>query len=199
MITNYYKQMKISSGFAEDRGSYLHSGLDYVGDKKTAVVAMYDSIFIVEKFNEKYFGKELVLATNAKFFGGANDVFYHSYCHLGWSPKITNGDFFKNGQTIAFMGNSGGCYTKHSRDGWLQNQYRKITKEEQEDENCNYGVHLHFYVYQDCKYGKETKLLKDLMKRNLVSKNTVCSTHFWQWGKLIIAPRIIDAYYKLMR
>jgi hypothetical protein len=152
---------------------------------------------VVQKkiYDKKYFGTQCLLCSNPKFAGGVDEKLYHSYCHLH-EITVNEGGFIEAGKVIGKMGNSGGCYTGYDSKGNYTGIYRPVTKSEQDDKHCNYGVHLHLWFYQDCAPGKQTKLLKQIKSMKIISSFSLGDTHFYQWSKLIIAPRVIFSYFK---
>lgn len=189
---NYYKDMYVSSGFAEDRGAYLHSGIDGVSKKGTEIKILFDGILEPMSLFLSY-GIYRVCKTNPKYVGGVNEVFFHSYCHLYEAYPYRYNLFLPAGTVIGTMGNSGKCYTRDI-NGW-----RLLTIEEKNDAHYQAGTHLHFSCFQFAKSGQVTKLLKDLKYKKLIKNYNPGNTHFWQWGKLFIAPRIMMSYFKILQ
>lgn len=194
---NFYKNKIISSGFGVDRGLYKHSGIDIVGTKNDYVTNVIDGVVSEIIYDQNYFGTQCIVYSNLQFAGGIDEIIFHSYCHLD-DALARSSDFVRVGTYLGKMGNTGGCYTKYDSAGNLSNSYRLVTREEQEDKNCNFGVHLHLWFYQKCAPGKSTKLLKELTKLKIISQYTLGDTHFYQWNKLIFAPRVISSYFKYL-
>ena len=192
---DHYKNKRISSGFGIDRGSYKHSGIDYPGTKKEDVYNQIDGIVENIIYDEKYFGTQCIMYSNPKFAGDVNDKLYHSYCHLS-EVDVKEGQFLESGKIIGKMGNSGDSFTVYDSKGKLTDFYRPITDKEKENKKCNFGVHLHLWFFQICKKGKTTPLFRKLKSLKIISKDTIGDTHFYQWGKLIFAPRVIYKYFK---
>lgn len=195
-LVNLYAGKTIISDFAEDRGKYIHSGVDYVGTKQDDVFVVIDGVIEEIGYEEDYFGRQCIIKSNPKYAGGVDDILFHSYCHLH-NVIPGEGEFVKWGAVLGKMGNSGGCYTGYDAQGKYTGKYRKVTKEEQNKAGCNYGVHLHLYFYQWCKKGDSTPLLDELQKLGLLD-NSPGKTYFYQWGQLMIAPDVIDRYFKLL-
>lgn len=194
---DFYKERRVSSGFGEDRGRYKHSGIDYPGTKKEDIFNQINGKVFKILHEKDYFGTQCIVYSNPKFAGGVNDKLYHSYCHL-YKVSVKEDQFVEAGSILGKMGNSGGSYTSFDKKGKYTAICRKVTKEEQEDKNCNFGVHLHLWFYQDCKPGKTTPLFNKLKGLNIISKQSLGDTHFYQWSKLIIAPRVIYKYFKIL-
>jgi hypothetical protein len=192
---DYYKELVVTSGFGVDRGSYKHEGVDYHGTKKDDVKNQIAGVVCEITLDDKYYGNHCIIKSNPKYLKGVDELFYHSYCHLFKIDAELN-KFVNFGEIVGRMGNSGNCYTKFNEKGKLSDSYRHVTTEEQKDEICNYGVHLHLWFYQKCKAGEKTKLLTDLKKKSIITDKAIGDTHFYQWGKIIYAPRVIYSYFQ---
>lgn len=199
-IEDWYKNYRPLSGFAEDRGNYKHAGIDPSDEKGTTIKCLLDSVLDYVEVENKYHGNKVVLRSNCKYINGPDELLYHSYCHLFEIAELPKKDLIKAGSKLGTMGNSGKCYTGWQIDGtYNPEKMRVLTQAEIDDENCSYGSHLHVQFHQKAKPGKVTQFLKELFKLKLASKQTVGDTHFWQWGELFIAPRVVYAYFKLKK
>ena len=192
---NYYSGKKITSDFMEERESYLHSGVDYLGKKTDNMFCQIDGMISAVKNSLNYYGKQIVVRSNPSFAGGIDEDIYHDYCHLYkvWVAKV--GRFVQAGEALGKIGNSGGTYTNYGHDGKITKKWRKVTDKEKIDIYCNYGSHAHIGIYQLCEEKKETELLKELKQRGIVDGKD----YFWQWGKLYYSPEKIYEYFEALK
>ncbi len=187
---NPYKNLRVSSGFSIDRGSYIHGGIDIPGNKKNDVENIISGITWEIGEKKETWGKYVIVKSNLKFCGGVNETLFTEYDHLD-KIFVNKNDFVDYNSILGKMGNSGNSWT------FDNNSWRKITEEEKT--TTELGVHLHLWFHQDnLKAGNKTKLYNDLKKYRILGDNTAGITHIWQWGKLLYAPRVITSYMETL-
>jgi hypothetical protein len=203
---DWYEGLRSYSGFAQDRGSYFHSGVDYNSPlyKKYGLGNLFQGVVAELKTDEikggeqgKFFGRVVTIKTDPAFEGGAKDPFFTSYCHCHIiDSKILKEwelgnrlHLIKPGYEVGKMGNTGHCMIMEN------GVWRDITPQEQADPKFVGGTHLHLMTWQWAGKNVKTKLLKDLIKKKITKDSREGTDYFWQWNRLFFRPQVLMEYF----
>jgi len=179
--------LEISSYFKERRGYGLHEGIDIIGSKKDEVKSLLQGTAERTGLDHTGYGNFVVISHNTKYFfknAPFRENFFTLYGHLRTiDPSVVEkstkkepvNKFININDNIGYFGNTGSCWTSYAKDGSKSGKLRPVTILEQNDVDCNFGVHLHFSIFSE---RKETKLTGWLIEKGILDKTDVLSWNF---------------------